>query len=119
MFMKRWLINELRKDSRQRFSKLARQKGVSLNDVFEEYYKMELCHTTIIDWERLGFVRAVFCLNNLVVDKRINNCFKTDKGFLTEMVCSSNEELKEFVAKDDVIEYYPVVSDIKREEFSL
>lgn len=121
------VLQELRKNSRQSFATMARKLGTSKTTIFEtdkKVRKFVTQLTSLLNFSKAGFpIRVIVHTSDKNVHDHpsINNLQKTTDGFWIEAVFPNAFEkfkfLDELTVKDKKIEYYEVVSDIKREFF--
>ncbi len=135
------VLSSLRQNARETLTKMSRQIDIPISTIFErmrqhEKTKLIQRHTTILDFEELGFnTRAALLLKGkketreslksyLQVHRNVNSIFKVNNGvdFIIEVVFKQIKDVEQFIevledkfgAKAQV---YFLIEDIKREAF--
>jgi DNA-binding Lrp family transcriptional regulator len=137
------LINELRKDSRKKLSRIAKEKGYPTSTLFDILKNLELkdilSHKTLINFEKIGYLTRIFVavrteyhnraklkeyLNEL---NNVNNLYIVDNDFdfIFEAVFKNQKEAYDFLDNFENSELvtekrvFHIVQDVNREKFMI
>ena len=134
------IISHLRHNARLKLTKLSRLTQIPVSTIFDRIKtgsKLVQKHTTLIDFQQLGFtVRAHVILkvrkeerealhDYLMKHKHINNAYRINNGydFLVEGIFKHLKELEDFLEgleggfKIKARQVYYIIDDLKREAF--
>lgn len=133
------ILKILRDNSRISLSEIAKNLNMDIRDVYIRMSNFEnriiTKYASLIDFEKLGFpiiVNYILApetkLDNEILKgflfnhKNVNNLYKTEDGFITELIFKDmkqfsefNEILDKFKLKEK--KFHPVIKEIKREGF--
>lgn len=119
------LIAELRRDSRERITTLAKKLGIPSSTVYDRLVKSKklgVRFTSIIDWTYLGCSLTVCFVTpydtSLAEHPNVNTCVRISPDALfLECVFSSMLEIERFQQAIPGAKLYPVVETLKKEGF--
>lgn len=135
------ILKELRKNSREKLTKIAKRTGVALSTVFDRVNilkkELQLRNTTLMEFGKLNYgVKAhivvgvekterILLRRYLTENKKTNNLYKINNGFdfLVELIFFDIKEYEDFLEelkgafKITKFETHIIVKDIIRERF--
>jgi DNA-binding Lrp family transcriptional regulator len=127
------LLSALRSNSRTSIVKLAKQTNTPATTLYSTLSKAEknmiIKHSTLINFEALGFHRYIFIIKNdsnmipltrwLSIYPEANNIYRIDAGLLIEMVFKDEHGLNAFIRRlqgeHTSFQYHPIEEVLKQE----
>lgn len=134
------ILSHMRTNARLKLTKISRLTGIPVSTIFDRVKAgspFVIKHTTLIDFQRLGFTtRATIILRTVKEDREalheyimhhnyVNNAYRINNGydFLIEGVFRHLKELEDFIEHmEDTFmikakQIYYIIDDLKRETF--